>query len=259
VHLRIATTITGAIDSGASAAPNDAMPARRKARPANPDDAPGDDDELLVLGGHPALLRRPAAARALYVFAHGAGAGMRHDFMAAVAGALAAREVATLRWEFPYMAAGKARPDRPEVAEAAVREVWAAARDRFADLALFAGGKSFGGRMTSRAHAVAALPGVRGVIFLGFPLHPPDKPGIERAEHLAAAAGPLLFVQGDRDELAGLRRLRPVVRGLGARATLHVVKHADHGFDVRVRSGRTPADVLDELAATVSGWIARHA
>jgi predicted alpha/beta-hydrolase family hydrolase len=214
---------------------------------------------VLDLGGHPGLVVRPPAARALYVFAHGAGAGMRHDFMATIARALAARDVATLRWEFPYMAAGKSRPDRPEVAEAVVHEVWAAARARFADLPMFAGGKSFGGRMTSRAHAGAPLPGVRGLIFLGFPLHPPDKPGIERAEHLASASGPMLFVQGDRDELAGLRRLRPVVRKLGERATLHVVKHADHGFDVLVRSGRTRADVVDEIADTVASWITLHA
>jgi predicted alpha/beta-hydrolase family hydrolase len=212
----------------------------------------------IELAGHPGLVVQPAAARSLYVFAHGAGAGMRHAFMADVAVALAARNIATLRWEFPYMAAGKPRPDRAEVAEAAVREVWATACARFADLARFAGGKSFGGRMTSRAHAAAPLAGVRGLIFLGFPLHPPDKPGIERAEHLASAAGPLLFVQGDRDELAGLRRLRPVVAKLGARATLHVVKAADHGFDVLVRSGRARGDVLDELAATVASWITVH-
>lgn len=217
---------------------------------------PGDE---LDLGGHPGLAIRPQAARALYVMAHGAGAGMRHEFMAAVAAALAAREVATLRWEFPYMAAGKARPDRAEIAEAAVREAWTCARRLFGDLALFAGGKSFGGRMTSRAHAAELLPGLRGLIFLGFPLHPPDKPGTERAEHLASATGPLLFVQGDRDELAGLARLGPVVRKLGARATLHVVEAADHGFDVQVRSGRTRAGVIDEIADTVASWITLHA
>jgi predicted alpha/beta-hydrolase family hydrolase len=210
------------------------------------------------LGGHPGLLLRPVATRALYVFAHGAGAGMRHGFMTAVAEALAARDVATLRWEFPYMAAGKPRPDRAEVAEAVVREVWDAARARFGELAMFAGGKSFGGRMTSRAHSAAPLTGLRGLIFAGFPLHPPDRPGIERAEHLAAAAGPMLFVQGDRDELAGLRRLRPVVRKLGPRATLHVVKAADHGFDVLVRSGRTAREVTAELADTIAAWIAAH-
>jgi predicted alpha/beta-hydrolase family hydrolase len=211
--------------------------------------------EDVDLAGHPGLLVRPARARALYVLAHGAGAGMRHAFLASIAAALAARDVATLRWEFPYMAAGKPRPDRAEVAEASVRAVWAAARSQFAALALFAGGKSFGGRMTSRAHAAAPLPDLRGLVFLGFPLHPPDQPGVERAEHLASAAGPLLFVQGDRDELAGLRRLRPVIAKLGARATLHVVKSADHGFDVQVRSGRTRGEVLDEIADTVARWI----
>jgi len=229
---------------------------------AAPRFAPNDgmtEPKRLDLGGHPGLVVRPATARSLYMLAHGAGAGMRHEFLSAVAGALAARDVATLRWEFPYMAAGKPRPDRAEVAEAAVREVWAAARARFGDLALFAGGKSFGGRMTSRAHAATPLADLRGVIFLGFPLHPPDKPGIERAEHLASAGGPLLFVQGDRDELAGLRRLRPVVAGLGERATLHVIKAADHGFDVLVRSGRTRTEVIDEIAGTVARWITIHA
>jgi uncharacterized protein len=236
------------IDSAAEFAPNGRVTERTR-----PSAAPID------LAGQPGLLIRPDAARALYVLAHGAGAGMRHAFMEAVAAGLAARDVATLRWEFPYMAAGKPWPDRAEVAEAAVREVWTAARAQLGDLALFAGGMSFGGRMTSRAHAAAPLPGLRGLIFLSFPLHPPDKPGIERAEHLASATGPLLFLQGDRDEFAGLRRLRPVVRKLGARATLHVVEAADHGFDVQVRSGRTRSEVLDELADTVAGWITSDA
>ena len=221
-------------------------------------DAHADATEV-DLAGHPGLLVRPAAARALYVLAHGAGAGMRHAFLASIAEALAQRGVATLRWEFPYMAAGKPRPDRAEVAEAAVREVWTSAGAQFGELARFAGGKSFGGRMTSRAHAARALPELRGLIFLGFPLHPPDEPGTERAEHLAAAGGPLLFVQGDRDELAGLRRLRPVVKRLGARAALHVVKAADHGFDVQVRSGRTRSEVLAEIADIVAAWITVHA
>lgn len=180
---------------------------------------------------------------------------MRHAFMTEIADALAARKVATLRWEFPYMAAGRARPDAPAVAEAAVRAVWTAAAAHVPELPRFAGGKSFGGRMTSRAHAAQALPELRGIAFLGFPLHPPDKPGIERAEHLAAAAGPLLFVQGTRDELAPLPRLRPVIKKLGARASLHVVRGADHGFDVLVRSGRTHAEVLDELAGTIAAWM----
>jgi predicted alpha/beta-hydrolase family hydrolase len=212
-------------------------------------------EEPIDLSGHPGLAIVPPGARALYVLAHGAGAGMRHGFLTAIAGALAMRDIATVRWEFPYMAAGKARPDRAEVAEAAVREVWAATVARYGHLALFAGGKSFGGRMTSRAHAAVPLPALRGLIFLGFPLHPPDQPGVERAEHLHAASGPLLFVQGDRDELAGLRRLRPVVGKLGARAELHVVRAADHGFNVQVRSGRTRAEVIDEICDTVASWI----
>ncbi len=207
------------------------------------------------LDGHPGLAIRPRGARALYVLAHGAGAGMQHGFMTAVAEALAERAIATVRWDMPFMAAGKARPDPAPKAEAAARAVWTAVGKRYRDLPRFAGGKSFGGRMTSRAHAAAPLVGVRGIAFLGFPLHPPDKPGIERAEHLAAAAGDLLFVQGDRDALADLALLRPAVAQLGARATLHVVAHADHGFDVLVRSGRTPAEVMIELADTLASWM----
>lgn len=210
----------------------------------------------LQLDGRTALLLRPANARILYVLAHGAGAGMRHAFMTDVAAALARYEIATLRWELPYMAAGKSRPDSPAVAQAAVRATWNAARARFGrDMALFAGGKSFGGRMTSGAHAVEPLADLRGLLFLGFPLHPPNRPGIERAAHLAAAAGPLLFLQGTRDELADLALVRDVVRTLGRRAMLHVVEHADHGFDVLVRSRRTRDDVLDEIARTAAEWM----
>jgi len=237
------------------------------------------------LDGHPGLLLRPVKARYLYLLAHGAGAGMRHAFMTAIAEGLGEVGVATLRWEFPFMAAGKARPPRggpsgqggfgpqdagrnrsvalrPDpapVAEAAVRAVWTAARAQFADLPMFAGGKSFGGRMTSRAHAAAPLEGVRGLAFLGFPLHPPDKPGVDRAEHLADANGPLLFVQGQRDALADLTLLRPVVKKLGSRASLHVVEHADHGFDVLVRSGRKAEQVIAEIATTVAEWMERTA
>jgi len=211
------------------------------------------------LDGHPGILMRPANATYLLVLAHGAGAGMRHTFMETIAGALAARRVATLRWEFPYMAAGKPRPDPPAIAEAAVRAVWLAAAKLAPDLPRFAGGKSFGGRMTSRAHAAAPLAELRGIAFLGFPLHPPEKPGTERADHLAQAAGPLLFLTGTRDELAPLPRLRPVVRKLGARAVLHVVKGADHGFDVLVRSGRKPAEVTGEIVETIVAWMATHA
>jgi predicted alpha/beta-hydrolase family hydrolase len=243
-----------AVDSAAEPAPNQPVNERRIGPAAA---APAAQE--VDLAGHPGLLIRPPAARALYVFAHGAGAGMRHALLASVAEALAARDVATLRWEFPFMTAGGKRPDRPDVAEAAVREVWGAARSRVPELAAFAGGQSFGGRMTSRAHAAAPLLGLCGLIFLAFPLHPPDKPGIERAAHLASASGPLLFVQGDRDDFAPLRRLRPVVSGLGARAALHIVKCADHGFHVQVRSGRTRSEVLDEIADTVASWITVHA
>jgi uncharacterized protein len=155
------------------------------------------------------------------------------------------------------MAEGRARPDRAPVAEAAVQRMWSALAAQFPKLPRFAGGKSFGGRMTSRAHAAQPLAGCAGLVFVGFPLHPPDKPGIERAEHLATASGPMLFLQGPRDELADLALLRPVVAGLGRRAALHVIDGADHGFDVLVRSGRTHDDVMAELAATIDTWIAR--
>jgi uncharacterized protein len=210
------------------------------------------------LDGHPGLLVRPRAARALYLLAHGAGAGMRHAFLEDIAQALAGAGVATLRWELPYMAAGRARPDPPAVAHAAVRAVWSAARERFGDLPMFAGGKSFGGRMTSGAHAEEPLPGLGGIAFLGFPLHPPDRPSTERAEHLANTAPTrLLFVQGTRDDLAPLPRLRPVVARLGRRARLHTVAHADHGFDVLVRSGRSQGDVISEIAGAIATWMAR--
>ena len=180
---------------------------------------------------------------------------MRHTFMEQIAARLAAHDVATLRWEFLYMTAGKPRTDSAPIAEASVRRVWNAART-LTDLPMLAGGKSFGGRMTSRAHAAAPLPDLHGIVFLGFPLHPPDKPGTERADHLADASGPLLFLQGTRDELAGLRRMRSVVKKLGPRATLHVVDGADHGFDVLVRSGRTADRVKEEIATTVAEWMA---
>jgi predicted alpha/beta-hydrolase family hydrolase len=209
-------------------------------------------ERALDLDGHPGLLVRPRGARALYVLAHGAGAGMRHSFMVAIAHALARHGIATLRWEFPFMAAGKARPDRAEVAEASARAVWNASKRVARGLPRVAGGKSFGGRMTSRAHAAAPLDGLAGLVFLGFPLHPPEKVGTERAEHLASAGGPMLFLQGTRDALADLTLLRPVVAGLGSRATLHLIDRADHGFE---RSGRKLPDVIDELAQTIAAWI----
>lgn len=199
----------------------------------------------------PVILLRPAEAWALLVLAHGAGAGMRHPFLEALATALAAEGVATLRYEFPYMEAGGGRIDAKPVLHARVREAVAAGRAE--GLPLFAGGKSMGGRMTSEALAQAELPGVRGLAFVGFPLHPARRPGVARAEHLRAVAVPMLFLQGTRDDLADLSLLRPIVAGL-PRAALHVVEDADHSFQVRKKSGRTNAQVLAELARTFAAW-----
>lgn len=201
-----------------------------------------------------ALLLRPARARALLVLAHGAGAGMRHAFMEATSARLAARGIATLRYQFPYMEAGSRRPDAGRTLIATARSAIAAAREAAPDLPLFAGGKSMGGRMTSLAAAEAPLPAVRGLIFFGFPLHPAGKPGTERADHLEAAELPMLFVQGERDRLAELALLRPVCQRLGRRARLHVVPLADHSFHVPKRSGRDDALILDEIAAVAADW-----
>jgi hypothetical protein len=201
-----------------------------------------------------ALLELPAGARWLLVLAHGAGAGMRHRFLEAAAAKLAARGIATFRYQFPYMEAGSGRPDRPPKLVATVRAAVAAAAREAPGLPLLAGGKSMGGRMTSTAAAEEPLPGVRGLVFFGFPLHPPGRPGTERAAHLAAVSAPMLFLQGTRDDFAGLDLLRPVLAPLGALATLHVVDGADHSFGVRKASGRTGEEVLDELADAVAAW-----
>ncbi|MDR7333209.1 alpha/beta fold hydrolase [Roseateles asaccharophilus] len=203
-----------------------------------------------------ALWLQPPQPRACYVFAHGAGAGMAHSFMEALAQALLAHDVATLRYQFPYMERGSKRPDSPAVAQAAVRAAVAAARERLPDTPLFAGGKSFGGRMTSQAQAARAMPGVRGLVFVGFPLHPAGKPGVERAAHLADVKVPMLFLQGTRDELAELTLLQGVVQGLQERATLHIEDDADHAFHVRVRSGRNDEQVVQSLAAAIAAWFA---
>ena len=200
------------------------------------------------------LLMRPPDARWLYVLAHGAGAGMRHPFLETIARALAERDVATLRYQFPYMERRASRPDPPAVAAAAVRAAVAEAARLAPGLLLVAGGKSFGGRMTSTAQAEEPLPGVRGLVFLGFPLHPPGRPGDARADHLAEVQIPMLFLQGTRDEFADLELLRPVVKRLGDRATLHSVDGGDHSFHVLKRSGRTDTEVLEELAAAVEEW-----
>ncbi|HEY8256935.1 MAG TPA: alpha/beta family hydrolase [Gemmatimonadales bacterium] len=198
------------------------------------------------------LIVRPPDAWVLYVLAHGAGAGMHHRFLETIAAALAQRGVATLRYQFPYMEAGGGRPDPPGVLEASVR----AAVDRAgaSELPLVAGGKSLGGRMTSSAAAASPLPGVRGLAFLGFPLHPPGQPGIKRADHLDRVGLPMLFLQGTRDTFARLDLLTPVCERLGALATLHLIEGGDHSFGVLKRSGRTPDDVMNELADTFVGW-----
>jgi predicted alpha/beta-hydrolase family hydrolase len=205
------------------------------------------------------LLVRPHDARLLYVLAHGAGGGMRHHFLAQAADVFAGRGIATYRYEFPYMQAGKHRPDSPGVAEAAVRAAIIAAAHRAPELPLIAGGKSFGGRMTSQAQVREPLPGVRGLVFLGFPLHPPGRPGTARAEHLASVNVPMLFLQGARDEFAQLDLLQEVLRPLGDRATLHLIEEGDHSFNVPKRTGKTEADVMNELAETIQQWAANHA
>jgi len=201
------------------------------------------------------LLDGLRGAGAGLVLAHGAGAGMRHPFMAAVAKGLAERSIATLRYEFPYMQAKSKRPDTPKVAQAAVREAVAEAATAMPRLPLFAGGKSFGGRMTSQAQAAEALPGVRGLIFLGFPLHAAGKPSDERAKHLLDVKVPMLFLQGSRDALADLSLLEPVVKKLGSRATLEIFEDADHSFHVPARTGRKDTDVIADLLDRMAAWM----
>ena len=205
-----------------------------------------------------ALLLRPEAARAAYVFAHGAGAGMAHPSMAALAEGLAERGIATLRYQFPYMEKGGKRPDPPAVAQATVRAAVAEMTRHCGELPLFAGGKSFGGRMTSQAQAKAPLESVRGLVFLGFPLHPAGKPSSERAAHLAEVKIPMLFLQGTRDALAELELLEPVVKGLGSRAKLHLAQEADHSFHVLKRSGRDDREVMAEVLDAFAALVAKH-
>src|SRR5216117_3308632 len=203
------------------------------------------------------LLVRPPDARLLYVLAHGAGAGMRHPFLESIAQGLAERSIATLRYQFLYMERRSRRPDPPAVAAATVRAAVAEVARVAPGLPLIAGGKSFGGRMTSTAQAETPLPGVRGLVFLGFPLHPPGRPADKRAEHLAQVRIPMLFLQGDRDEFADLNLLKPVVKQLGERATLHLVAGGDHSFHVLKRSGRTDGDVMGELVQAMVDWTGR--
>jgi hypothetical protein len=200
----------------------------------------------------------PAAPRACLVLAHGAGAGMTHRAMAATAAGLAERGVATLRYQFPYMEKGGKRVDPPPVAHAAVRAAAAEGLRRAGQVPLFAGGRSFGGRMTSQAQALAPLPGVRGLVFFAFPLHPAGKPSDERAKHLSDVAIPMLFLQGTKDTLAELDLLQPLVTRLGQRATLVLSADADHSFHAPARTGRKDAEVLTELLDIAAAWMAAH-
>jgi predicted alpha/beta-hydrolase family hydrolase len=189
----------------------------------------------------------------LFVLAHGAGAGMRHPFLESIAQALAAREVATFRYQFPYMEAKTRRPDPPAVAAATVRAAVKAAGQALPGVPLLAGGKSFGGRMTSTAAAEQPLQDVRGIVFLGFPLHPPGRPATDRAQHLRQVNIPMLFLQGTRDEFAKMDLLGPVVRGLGSHATLQLIEGGDHSFKVR-KGGRTNDQVLSDLVDAIVNW-----
>jgi predicted alpha/beta-hydrolase family hydrolase len=202
-----------------------------------------------------ALLLRPDNARACLVFAHGAGAGMSHPSMETVATGLCDRGIATLRYQFLYMEKGSKRPDAPAIAHAAVRAAVKEAARCCAGLPLIAGGRSFGGRMTSQAQAIAPLAGIRGLAFLGFPLHPAGKPSVARAAHLSELKIPMLFLQGTRDSLAEMSLLEPVVNGLGGLASLHAVQEADHSFHVLARSGRNDAEVMNEVLDALSAWI----
>jgi uncharacterized protein len=202
-----------------------------------------------------ALLQAPPKARICYVLAHGAGAGMLHPFMTAIANGLAERDVATLRYQFPYMEQGSKRPDAPKLAQATVRAAVVEASRLVPELSLVAGGKSFGGRMTSQAQATSPLPGVSGLVFLGFPLHPPGRPSDERGTHLFEVKIPMLFLQGTHDALADVQLMRALTRRLGSRATLKLIQDADHSFHVPARGGFTDSDVKTELLDTFATWL----
>jgi predicted alpha/beta-hydrolase family hydrolase len=215
--------------------------------------------EIARTGQVSAILMQPPNARACYVLAHGAGADMRHSFMQKVADGLAERGIATFRFNFPYMENRQGRPDQPAVAHAAIRAAVEEAARQCPGVKLVAGGKSFGGRMTSQAQAKAPLPGVKGLAFLGFPLHAANKPSSERAAHLSAVAIPMLFLQGTRDALADLDHLEPVITALGTKATLHEIEGGDHSFAVLKKSGRTNDEALAEVLDTLAAWIDRIA
>ena len=197
----------------------------------------------------------PPRARACYLLAHGAGAGITHPFMHAVAAGLAERDIATLRYQFPYMESRGRRPDPPKLAHATVRAAAAQALQLAPRLPLVAGGKSFGGRMTSQAQAASPLPGVCGLALLGFPLHPVGRPSEERAEHLFNVQVPMLFLQGTRDALADTQLISSVTKRLGERASLHVIPDADHSFHVPARTGRTDAEAMSDMLDVLAGWV----
>jgi predicted alpha/beta-hydrolase family hydrolase len=211
--------------------------------------------DVAKAGSVSALLTRPAKARACFVFAHGAGAGMAHSFMEAFAIGLGERGLASLRYQFPYMEKGGKRPDSPAIAQAAVRAAVEQAGRSCPGLPLVAGGKSFGGRMTSQAQAATPLPGVRGLAFVGFPLHPAGKPSSDRADHLAKVDIPMLFLQGSRDSLAEVALIEPVVTRLGPLARLHLVDGADHSLHVLARSGRNDREVMNEILDAFANWV----
>jgi predicted alpha/beta-hydrolase family hydrolase len=203
------------------------------------------------------LLHVPKEARVCFVLAHGAGAGMTHPFMTAVAKGLADRRIATLRYQFPYMENRSKRPDAPPLAHATVRAAVLEASRLAPDLALVAGGKSFGGRMTSQAQVSSPLPGVRGLVFIGFPLHPAGKPSVDRAKHLFEVQIPMLFLQGSHDDLAQLPLINGVCEELRPRADLKVFQDADHSFHLPARTGRKDSEIMSELLDSVSEWINR--
>ena len=203
-----------------------------------------------------ALLQGPRVPSASLVLAHGAGAGMTHPFLASIAEGLAGRDIATLRYQFPYMERGSRRTDPPGIAQGTVRAAVAAAERALPGVPLFAGGKSFGGRMTSQAQAEAPLSGVRGLVFFGFPLHAPGRPSDERGRHLSEVNVPMLFLQGTRDEFANPDLLRPLIRRLGMRATLESIPDADHSFHVPARTGRRDEEILAGLLETAAAWFA---
>ncbi|HEX3119462.1 MAG TPA: alpha/beta family hydrolase, partial [Candidatus Acidoferrum sp.] len=200
------------------------------------------------------ILLRPPDARWMLVLGHGAGAGMRHPFMGALARELAAEKIATFRYQFPYMENRRKAPDRPPTLTATVAAAVQAAHAAAPELPLLAGGKSMGGRMTSTAAAENLIPDVRGLVFFGFPLHPPKQPATKRGDHLAKVSQPMLFLQGTRDDLADLKLLKPICKKLGKIATLHIIEGADHSFHVLKSSGTADAEVLRGLARTTAEW-----